>query len=85
MTQLQSEKTMTINIPHRLLPTSWLAQKLNISVTTIERLRVKRPEELPPHLSIGKSIRYDDRVVDAWLQKKMGNLPSLPVPQENAL
>ena len=62
---------------HRLLPTSWLAQRLNVSVTTIERLRSQGSSDLPPHITIGKSIRYDDRVVEAWLQNRMGN-PMLP-------
>lgn len=67
---------------HRLLPTSWLAKRLNISVTTIERMRSQHPEQLPPHVTIGKSIRYDERVVEAWLQNKMGNPPTLPLPTE---
>ncbi len=72
---------------HRLLPTSWLAQRLNISVTTIERLRSQNSPDLPPHVTIGKSIRYDDRVVEAWLQNKMGNpvLPSAEACTESQL
>lgn len=61
---------------HRLLPTSWLAQKLNISVTTIERLRAQNSLDLPPHVTIGRSIRYDDRVVEMWLRNRFG-IPSL--------
>ena len=64
---------------HRLLPTSLLAQRLNISVTTIERLRAQQSPDLPPHVTIGKSIRYDERVVEAWLQNKMGLPGSLPI------
>ncbi len=64
---------------HRLLPTSWLAQRLNISVTTIERLRAQQSPDLPPHITIGKSIRYDERVVEAWLQSKMGLPAPLPI------
>lgn len=67
---------MTTKILHRLMPTSWLAEKLNLSVSTVERLRTHQPDQLPPHVSIGRTIRYDDRVVDDWLQKKMGT--SLP-------
>jgi predicted DNA-binding transcriptional regulator AlpA len=63
---------------HRLMPTSWLAQRLNISITTIERLRAQQSPDLPPHVTIGKSIRYDECVVEAWLQAKMGlSTPSL--------
>lgn len=66
---------------HRLLPTSWLAQRLNISVTTIERLRAQQSPDLPPHITIGKSIRYDDRAVEAWLQKRLGHpLPPASEP-----
>jgi predicted DNA-binding transcriptional regulator AlpA len=63
---------------HRLQPTSWLAQKLNISVTTIERLRAQNSPDLPPHLTIGKSIRYDDRVVEMWLRNRCGIPPFVP-------
>lgn len=66
---------------HRLLPTSWLAQRLNISITTIERLRAKNSADLPPHVIIGKSIRYDDRVVEVWLRERMG-LKTLPSEEE---
>lgn len=63
---------------HRLQPTSWLAQELNISVTTIERLRAQNSPDLPPHLTIGKSIRYDDRVVEMWLRNRFGIPPFVP-------
>lgn len=63
---------------NRLLPTSWLAQRLNISVTTIERLRAQNSPDLPPHVTIGKSIRYDDRVVEAWLHNRFGIPPVVP-------
>lgn len=63
---------------HRLLPTTWLAQKLNISVTTIERLRAQNSPDLPPHVTIGKSIRYDDRVVEMWLRNRFGIPPLVP-------
>lgn len=71
---------MTTKILHRLMPTSWLAEKLNLSVSTVERLRTHQPDQLPPNVSIGCTIRYDDRVVDDWLQKKMGT----PLPCEGA-
>jgi len=70
---------------HRLMPTSWLAQRLNISVTTIERLRAQQSPDLPPHVTIGKSIRYDQRVVEAWLLTKMGHPAPLPVDEATAV
>lgn len=66
---------MSTQTPHPLMPTSWLAEKLNLSVSTVERLRSHHPDQLPPHVAIGRTIRYDERVVDAWLQKKMGTPP----------
>jgi predicted DNA-binding transcriptional regulator AlpA len=57
--------------PVSLLPTSWLADRLGLSVTTIERLRSKKSPDLPPHVLIGKSIRYDEAVVERWLDSKM--------------
>lgn len=45
-----------------LQPTSWLAKRLGLSVSTIERLRARGEGQLPPHLVIGRNtIRYDRR------------------------
>lgn len=66
---------MTPKPPHCLMPTAWLAEKLNLSVSTVERMRSHHPDQLPPHVTIGRTIRYDERVVEAWLQKKMGTPP----------
>lgn len=51
-------------VPNKMRSTSWLAQRLALSVTTIERLRAKQPTELPPCHSIGKSKRYDEQAVE---------------------
>ncbi|WP_280513332.1 helix-turn-helix transcriptional regulator [Chromobacterium amazonense] len=77
--QEQREDSLPTKTLHRLLPTSWLAQRLNISVMTIERLRAQQSPDIPPHITIGKSIRYDERVVEAWLQNKMGLRAPLPI------
>ncbi|MDI1291464.1 MAG: helix-turn-helix domain-containing protein [Methylobacter sp.] len=53
---------------HALKDTAWLAQRLGLSVSTIERLRSKGSSTLPPHLMIGNSIRYDERVVEQFLE-----------------
>lgn len=67
---------MTLSPQHCLMPTAWLAEKLGLSVSTVERLRRHQPDQLPPHVSIGRTIRYDTQVVDDWLRKKMGTPPS---------
>ena len=54
-----------------LRDTNWLAKRLNLSVTTIERFRAKGSSILPPAIRIGSSIRYDEDVVDAWLKRRM--------------
>jgi len=53
--------------PHPLKPSSWLAKRLGVSITTVERLRAASPSELPPAINIGKSIRYDEAQVELWL------------------
>lgn len=54
-----------------LRPTSWLAKRLGLSVSTIERLRAQGSSDLPPFIKIGAAIRYDDTTVEEWLQSKM--------------
>jgi len=62
-----------------LQPTSWLAKRLGLSVSTIERLRARGEGQLPPHLVIGRNtIRYDVAVVEDWLSVRQG-LPRSPV------
>ncbi len=52
----------------RLLQTTrWLSKRLGLSVSTIERLRAQGSPNLPPHVIVGNSIRYDNHVVEAWL------------------
>lgn len=61
--------------PNTLQPTSWLAKRLGLSVSTIERLRARGEGQLPPHLMIGRrSIRYDAAVVEGWLAERQGPL-----------
>lgn len=51
-----------------LKTTSWLAKRLGLSVSTIERLRARGKGDLPPHITVGlHTIRYDEVVVEAWL------------------
>ncbi|WP_427773420.1 helix-turn-helix transcriptional regulator [Comamonas thiooxydans] len=56
-----------------LRPTSWLAKRLGLSVSTIERLRAQGSNDLPPCVRIGGAIRYDDVTVEQWLQNKMSS------------
>ena len=54
-----------------LRPTTWLAKRLGLSVSTIERLRAQGSPDLPPSIVIGASIRYDELQVEAWLQNRL--------------
>ncbi|MDD2760522.1 MAG: hypothetical protein PHH11_09560 [Methylomonas sp.] len=57
-----------------LKDTTWLSQKLNLSISTIERWRRQNKALLPPHLTIGKvTIRYDEKVVNDWLLQQTQN------------
>lgn len=63
-----------------LQPTSWLAKRLGLSVSTIERLRARGEGQLPPHLVIGRhTIRYDVAIVEEWLAAQQHGLMSVPV------
>ena len=60
-----------MNVIQRLQPTNWLAERLNLSVATIERLRAQKSPDLPPHIVIGRSIRYEEAAVEQWLRERM--------------
>lgn len=71
-----SEDPMTANT---LQPTSWLAKRLGLSISTIERLRARGEGQLPPHLVIGRhTIRYDVIVVEDWLAARQRGRVSVP-------
>ena len=59
----------------QLRPTSWLAERLGLSLATIEKLRSLHSPDLPPHITIGRSIRYEEAVVSAWLHERMRPTP----------
>ena len=62
-----------------LQPTSWLAKRLGLSVSTIERLRARGEGQLPPHMVIGRhTIRYDVAVVEDWLAARQHGRVSVP-------
>jgi predicted DNA-binding transcriptional regulator AlpA len=50
-----------------LQPSNWLAKRLSLSISTIERLRAADSPDLPPTIVIGSSIRYDEASVEQWL------------------
>jgi predicted DNA-binding transcriptional regulator AlpA len=52
---------------NQMRSTGWLAQRLGLSTTTIERLRAQGSPDLPPCRTIGKSKRYDERAVEQWI------------------
>lgn len=71
------EDIMTINT---LQSTAWLAKRLGLSVSTIERLRARGEGELPPHIFIGRhTYRYDAAVVEAWLAEQQHGRMPMPV------
>jgi len=54
----------------QLHDTKWLAKRLNLSVSTIEKLRANNSQELPIPIQINKTIRYNDSYVEWWLETK---------------
>jgi len=57
----------------RLHDTKWLAERLNISISTIEKLRAKKSNEIPSSITINHTIRYSESYVEWWLQKKLNS------------
>lgn len=69
-----------------LQSTSWLAKRLGLSVSTIERLRSSGEGQLPPHLVIGRhTIRYDVAIVEDWLATRQQGRITAPNPPVNAV
>lgn len=63
---------------NQMRTTGWLALRLGLSVTTIERLRARGSQDLPLCHTIGKSIRYDEGVVEQFIRD--GGHKSQPAP-----
>jgi predicted DNA-binding transcriptional regulator AlpA len=53
-----------------LRDTRWLAERLGLSVSTIERLRSTQPGELPPCVKLGAVYRYSEAMTEEWLQRR---------------
>lgn len=56
--------------PNRLKDTRWLANRLGLSVSTVERLRAQASPDIPKALIIGAVIRYDALFVEHFILKK---------------
>jgi len=55
----------------KLHDTKWLAETLDLSLSTIEKLRSEQSEDIPKAVIINKSIRYSESYVWWWLQRKL--------------
>lgn len=56
-----------------LLSTKALSVMLNLSVTTIKKLRSHEPERLPPSIKFGtRTYRYNVEDVEKWLKDNQG-------------
>lgn len=66
----------------RLRPTSWLAEVLDLSISTIEKLRAQGSDDLPPYLVIGGSIRYSDLDVEAWIESRLQSGKATPAAEQ---
>lgn len=51
--------------------TAWLASRLGLSISTVERLRARDLKNIPPHVTLGRSIRYDEATVEQWLAEQL--------------
>ncbi len=56
---------------NQMKSTNWLAQRLDLSVVTIERLRAQCSTDIPMHITIGSSIKYDEASVEAWIASRL--------------
>jgi len=55
----------------QLRDTKWLANRLGISLSTVEKLRSEESDAIPTAITIGKTIRYGDTYVEWWLQRRL--------------
>jgi hypothetical protein len=57
------------------LDTEGVAQFLDVSSSYLEKLRVYDPENSPPFLRIGRSVRYPVRALIEWAEAKLDGAP----------
>lgn len=67
-----------------LKTTEWLAKRLGISVTTIERMRANNSPAIPPHIKVGSSIRYSEEYVERWIKELMEAVHRVPEALEGS-
>lgn len=60
-----------MNNVENLKNSRWLANTLNISLTTLKKLRNQDPMSLPPHIKIGSRFKYKESAVFEWLSSKL--------------
>ncbi len=53
-----------------LRDTKWLAGRLGLSVSTIEKLRAMKSIAIPKCITINRSVRYDEAYVERWISTK---------------
>ena len=55
----------------RLMDSKWLAERLGVSLSNIQKLRAYEPEKLPKAVRIGRAVRYDPETVENWIMDNM--------------
>lgn len=50
-----------------LLHSKQVESILGFAAGTLAVLRCRRSPNIPPHIKVGRSVRYDPKVVQAWL------------------
>ncbi|WP_417228258.1 helix-turn-helix transcriptional regulator [Amphritea sp.] len=56
---------------NRLMDSTWLAERLGVSLSTIQKLRAYHPHKLPKAVRIGRAVRYDPETVESWIMDNM--------------
>ena len=73
------------NVCNELRSSDWLAKRLGISLSTVERLRAQGGNGLPPHVMVGRQCRYDEAVVEGWVKDGLVFTPAVsPVEGESS-
>ena len=65
------------NVCNELRASDWLAKRLGISLSTVERLRAQGGNGLPPHVMVGRQCRYDEAVVGGWVKDGLVFTPAV--------
>lgn len=55
----------------RLMDSKWLAERLGVSLSSVQKLRAYEPEKLPKAVRIGRAVRYDPETVETWIMENM--------------